>query len=137
MGRPAIGPDGSIHVAANDATLYAIKPDGTPKWTFNLTDNNDYAPSIDPNDGTVYSDIFGNALVAEILVRVGGGGEEKVGDRIGHQPVDFLWHTAPATWPHRITMFAVSRTVRQVLSRCTSSPRTELFSIRKRCKVSC
>jgi outer membrane protein assembly factor BamB len=64
MGRPAIGPDDTIHVAANDATLYAINPDGSPKWTFNLTDNNDAAPGIDPNDGTVYSDIFGSSLVA-------------------------------------------------------------------------
>jgi outer membrane protein assembly factor BamB len=64
MGRPAIGPDDTIHVAADDATLYAINPDGSPKWTFNLTDNNDAAPGIDPNDGTVYSDIFGSSLVA-------------------------------------------------------------------------
>lgn len=64
MGRPAIGPDDTIHVAANDATLYAINPDGTQKWTFNLTDNSDSAPSIDPSDGTVYSDIFGNSIVA-------------------------------------------------------------------------
>jgi outer membrane protein assembly factor BamB len=66
--RPAIGPDGTIYMSALDATLYALNEDGTVKWTFDLTDNNDYMPGIDrtggPNDGTIYSDIFGSSLVA-------------------------------------------------------------------------
>jgi len=62
--RPAIGPDGTIYVSALDATLYALNKDGSQKWTFNLTDNNEYMPGVDPNTGTIYSDIFGTSLVA-------------------------------------------------------------------------
>ncbi len=62
--RPAIGPDGTIYVSALDATLYALNKDGSQKWTFNLTDDNEYMPGVDPVTGTVYSDIFGSSLVA-------------------------------------------------------------------------
>jgi hypothetical protein len=62
--RPAIGPDGTIYASALDATLYALNKDGSQKWTFNLTDNNEYMPGVDPVTGTVYSDIFGSSLVA-------------------------------------------------------------------------
>ncbi len=66
--RPAIGPDGTIYASDQVSTLYAFNEDGTVKWTFNLTDGNDYMPGIDrtggPNDGTIYSDIFGSSLVA-------------------------------------------------------------------------
>jgi outer membrane protein assembly factor BamB len=62
--RPAIGPDGSIYVSALDAKLYALNEDGSTKWTFNLTDNNEYMPGVDPDTGTIYSDIFGSSLVA-------------------------------------------------------------------------
>ncbi|MEJ2728832.1 MAG: PQQ-binding-like beta-propeller repeat protein, partial [Deltaproteobacteria bacterium] len=62
--RPAIGPDGTIYVSALDATLYALNKDGSQKWTFDLTDNNEYMPAVDPDTGTIYSDIHGSALVA-------------------------------------------------------------------------
>ena len=62
--RPAIGPDGTIYMSALDATLYALNEDGSLKWTFNLTDNNEYMPGVDPATGTIYSDIFGSSLVA-------------------------------------------------------------------------
>jgi outer membrane protein assembly factor BamB len=65
---PAIGRDGTIYMSDQNATLYALNEDGSVKWTFNLTDGNEYMPGIDltggPNDGTIYSDIFGNSLVA-------------------------------------------------------------------------
>jgi len=32
VSSPAIGPDGSIFLGANDNTLYAFNPDGSPKW---------------------------------------------------------------------------------------------------------
>ncbi len=62
--RPAIGADGTIHISAKDATLYALNPDGSVKWTFNLGDNSESMPGIDPNTGTLYSDIAGNSIVA-------------------------------------------------------------------------
>jgi outer membrane protein assembly factor BamB len=66
--RPAIGPDGTIYASDQVSTLYAFNQDGTIKWTFNLTDANDYMPGIDrtsgPNDGTIYSDTYGSSLVA-------------------------------------------------------------------------
>ena len=31
---PAIGADGTIYVGSLDHNLYAINPDGTPKWTY-------------------------------------------------------------------------------------------------------
>lgn len=72
IGRPAIGPDGTIYMSALDATLYALNEDGSTKWTFSLGvppgGNNDYMPGVDrtggPNDGTIYSDISGDAIVA-------------------------------------------------------------------------
>jgi outer membrane protein assembly factor BamB/type II secretory pathway pseudopilin PulG len=66
--RPAIGADGTIYASDQVSRLYAFNQDGTLKWTFNLTDGNDYMPGIDrtggPNDGTIYSDIYGSSLVA-------------------------------------------------------------------------
>jgi outer membrane protein assembly factor BamB len=66
--RPAIGSDGTIYASDQVSTLYAFNQDGTIKWTFNLTDANDYMPGIDrtggPNDGTIYSDIYGSSVVA-------------------------------------------------------------------------
>ena len=68
LGRPAIASDGTIYMSALDATLYALNPDGTEKWTFALGDNSTSAPGIDrtggPADGTIYSDVSGNSLVA-------------------------------------------------------------------------
>jgi outer membrane protein assembly factor BamB len=58
--RPAIGPDGTIYASDQVNTLYAFDEDGTVKWTFNLTDGNDYMPGVDPVTGTIYSDIFGS-----------------------------------------------------------------------------
>jgi len=66
--RPAIGSDGTIYASDQVSKLYAFDQDGTLKWTFNLTDANDYMPGIDrtggPNDGTIYSDTYGSSLVA-------------------------------------------------------------------------
>lgn len=62
--HPAIGPDGSIYVSALDATLYALDEDGSLKWTFDLTDNNEYMPGVDPVSGMIYSDIYGSSVVA-------------------------------------------------------------------------
>ena len=33
---PAIGPDGTIYVGSEDQKLYAVSPDGTVKWDFQL-----------------------------------------------------------------------------------------------------
>ena len=62
--HPAVGPDGTTYMSALNATLYALNEDGTIKWTFNLGDNNDYMPGVDPATGTIYSDIAGNSIIA-------------------------------------------------------------------------
>ena len=31
---PTIGPDGTIYIGANNSNMYAVAPDGTPKWLF-------------------------------------------------------------------------------------------------------
>jgi outer membrane protein assembly factor BamB len=72
IGRPAIGPDGTIYMSALDATLYALNVDGSVKWTFTLGvspgGDNTYMPGVDrtggPYNGTIYSDIAGNSIVA-------------------------------------------------------------------------
>jgi outer membrane protein assembly factor BamB len=68
IGRPAIGPDGTIYMSALDATLYALNEDGSVKWTYTLGavpgGNNDYMPGVDPVSGIVYSDIAGNKIAA-------------------------------------------------------------------------
>jgi len=72
LGRPAIGPDGTIYMSAResvgDGKIYALNEDGSVKWTFLLGaapgGNNDYMPGVDPNTGTIYSDISGDAIVA-------------------------------------------------------------------------
>jgi outer membrane protein assembly factor BamB len=68
LGRPGIGPDGTIYFSALNM-LYARYPGGSQKWTVTLGpagsgSNNDYMPGIDPNTGTVYTDVPGNALAA-------------------------------------------------------------------------
>jgi outer membrane protein assembly factor BamB len=62
--RPGIGPDGTIYISDQVDTLYALNEDGSTKWTFNLSDGNDYMPGVDPVTGTIYSDIFGSSLVS-------------------------------------------------------------------------
>jgi outer membrane protein assembly factor BamB len=66
--RPAIGSNGTIYASDQVDTLYAFNEDGTTKWTFDLSDGNEYMPGVDrtggPNDGTIYSDIFGSSLIA-------------------------------------------------------------------------
>jgi outer membrane protein assembly factor BamB len=72
LGRPAIGPDGTIYMSAletaGNSKIYALNEDGSVKWTFSLGvppgGNNTYMPGVDPNTGTIYSDISGDAIVA-------------------------------------------------------------------------
>ncbi len=50
---PAIASDGTIYVGGEDGLLYAINPDGSPRWTFGTGDRIRSSPSIGL-DGTVY-----------------------------------------------------------------------------------
>ena len=54
--------DGKIYVYCDDGKLYAINPDGTPKWVLaeGLAFTNERSsPAIDA-DGTIYFDAYGN-----------------------------------------------------------------------------
>ncbi|MGB9591951.1 MAG: PQQ-binding-like beta-propeller repeat protein, partial [Candidatus Kryptoniota bacterium] len=52
MSSPAIALDGIVYIASTDNYLYALKPDGTPKWKYQV---NSYlsSPAIG-SDGTIY-----------------------------------------------------------------------------------
>ena len=52
-GSIAVAADGTIHFGTYFGDLYAINPDGTKKWTYDLTDNIWTAPAI-AADGTLY-----------------------------------------------------------------------------------
>jgi len=62
---PAIGPDGTLYIGADpfgasgqppvhiDTSFYAINPDGTLKWTYNMPGGVESSPAIGA-DGTIY-----------------------------------------------------------------------------------
>ena len=52
-GQPAIGSDGTIYIECIDRHLYALNPDGTPKWNFTAGDRLYGSPAIG-KDGTIY-----------------------------------------------------------------------------------
>jgi len=54
-GEVMIGSDGTLYFQLHgDSLLYALSPDGTPKWTFNIGANSDFQiPSISPR-GELY-----------------------------------------------------------------------------------
>ncbi len=67
LGRPAIGPapDRTIYVSDRVDTVFAVRPsDGTVLWTYDTVDANEYMPGVDPNSGVIYTDVFGNSIVA-------------------------------------------------------------------------
>jgi outer membrane protein assembly factor BamB len=53
ISSPAIAPDGTIYVGSTDNKLYALKADGTVKWTYLTGDQIVASPAIG-SDGTVY-----------------------------------------------------------------------------------
>jgi outer membrane protein assembly factor BamB len=61
---PALGSDGTLYFAGNDSWVYALNPNGTPKWIYDISDfenntsgalvtNIESSPAIG-SDGTVY-----------------------------------------------------------------------------------
>jgi outer membrane protein assembly factor BamB len=50
---PAVGADGTIYFGSWNGTVYAVKPDGTTKWTYATGGFVSSSPAIGP-DGTVY-----------------------------------------------------------------------------------
>ncbi|MDJ0985785.1 MAG: PQQ-binding-like beta-propeller repeat protein [Desulfobacterales bacterium] len=89
LGRPAIGPapNRTIYVSDRVNTLFAVRPsDGAVLWTFNTVDASEYMPGVDSSSGVIYTDVFGNSLVA-----VNTGGSERwrlgVGSDIDSTPV--------------------------------------------------
>jgi outer membrane protein assembly factor BamB len=53
LSSPAIAPDGTIYVGAEDHFLYALNPNGTVKWKYE-TGNSLYASPVIGSDGTIY-----------------------------------------------------------------------------------
>lgn len=51
---PAVGPDGTIYLGAEDGNLYALNPDNSPKWSY-FTNGNIFSSPAIGTDGTVYS----------------------------------------------------------------------------------
>lgn len=60
---PAVSPDGTIYVGAQDNTLYAIAANGALKWRFQAGDWIDATPAIAP-DGTIYVGSWDGKLYA-------------------------------------------------------------------------
>ena len=53
LSSPAIAPDGTIYVGAEDHFLYALNPNGTVKWKYE-TGNSLFASPAIGSDGTIY-----------------------------------------------------------------------------------
>ncbi len=53
-GAPAVARDGSIYFGSTDRALYALNPDGTPKWSFTTGGLIDTCSPAVAEDGTVY-----------------------------------------------------------------------------------
>ena len=51
---PAIGADGTIYIGSEDNKLYAINPNGTPKWAFPTGNGIRYSSPAIGADGTIY-----------------------------------------------------------------------------------
>jgi outer membrane protein assembly factor BamB len=72
---PAIGPDGTIYVGTDpygatghvpvpvSTVFFAINPDGTMKWSFDMEDGTESSPAIGP-DGTIYVGSYDGHLYA-------------------------------------------------------------------------
>lgn len=59
----AIGNDGTIYVGNYDGFVYAMNPDGTQKWRFNVGGNIDSSPAIGV-DGNIYVGDFNGRFVS-------------------------------------------------------------------------
>ncbi|MFW6176359.1 MAG: PKD domain-containing protein [Thermoplasmatota archaeon] len=53
ISSPVIGPDGTIYVASENESLYAVNPDGSLKWKENIEHSLYHPPTINKN-GTLY-----------------------------------------------------------------------------------
>jgi sugar lactone lactonase YvrE len=53
VSSPAIGADGTVYVGSDDGFLYAIKPDGSLLWKYEVIDTVRSSPAIGA-DGTIY-----------------------------------------------------------------------------------
>ena len=63
---PAVGRDGTAYVASSDGFIYAVNPDGTQKWRFELGGYMDSSAVALGPDGTVYiGDLIGLAYTLD------------------------------------------------------------------------
>ena len=72
ISTPTVGPDGTVYIGVevglstsvvNSGKLFAVKPDGSLKWTFDTPDWIDSAPTI-ARDGTIYVGCWDGNLYA-------------------------------------------------------------------------
>jgi outer membrane protein assembly factor BamB len=59
---PAAAPDGTLYVGSQDHFAYAVRPDGTQKWSIDLGSDVDGGPAIG-DDGAVYFGTDGGRVV--------------------------------------------------------------------------
>lgn len=60
---PAIGPNGTIYIGAEDYYIYAINPDGTLQWRYRTGNELEAGPAIGPH-GTIYEGSTDHAFYA-------------------------------------------------------------------------
>jgi outer membrane protein assembly factor BamB len=51
---PAVGSDGTVYIGSNDGSLYAVNPDGSPRWSFATSGYIDNASPALGSNGAVY-----------------------------------------------------------------------------------
>lgn len=64
FGSAAVAADGSVFVGSRDGKLYALRPDGSEKWSFAAGDWVDSAPTLNADEGEVYFGSWDNKLYA-------------------------------------------------------------------------
>jgi outer membrane protein assembly factor BamB/subtilisin family serine protease len=61
---PAVAADGTIYIGGDSGVFYAVKPDGSTKWTYNTGSSFDTSSAAIGPDGTIYAGAFDGNLYA-------------------------------------------------------------------------
>ena len=74
LGGPAIAKDGTIYIGSNVSKLFAIRPNGTQEWEFEITSAGQVSDPVIGMDGTIY---FGTAFSDQRFYAVYPNGTKK------------------------------------------------------------